>query len=241
MQAFLFSTFPYAALAVLIAGVLAQSIAAQKRKDSFAGDCREALDALCSGRAWCAGMLALILLHLAGWLFPRGILWWDNNYGRLYLLEGAGLAAGALALAGWARAAWRNLGRATRATGTEIADTVFLALLLVGLLSGVALAVADRWGSMWGAMTLSPYAMSLLHGKPDSRLVTGMPFLVRLHVFSAFAALAVLPGTRLAWLLAAGMRRGFALLVFPLAAAERAARSWTKKHDLAGRIWPEED
>ena len=131
-------------------------------------------------------------------LFPRVILWWNGSTSRLYLLEGAGFIVGSAALACWCALVWRHLGRSNRPLITELADTVFLALLFVGILSGVLTAVLYRWGSTWSAVTLAPYLASLVRAKPAAGLATQMPFLVRLHVFSAFAALAVLPLTRLA-------------------------------------------
>src|SRR5256885_13652392 len=93
---------------------------------------------------------------------------------------------------------WRHLGHSNRSAITELSDTVFLALLLLGILSGVLPAALYRWGSTWGALTLSPYLVSLVRVKPMAGLASQMPFMVRLHVFSLFAAFAVFPLTRLA-------------------------------------------
>jgi hypothetical protein len=68
-----------------------------------------------------------------------------------------------------------------------------------------------------------------------------MPFMVRLHVVSAFGALVILPGTRLGPLMGLGLHRGFSWLGRPFSAAGRLAESWLQKHNPAGRIWPEED
>src|SRR5262249_14024687 len=71
----------------------------------------------------------------------------------------------------------------------------FLALLLTGVVSGLALAALYRWGSSWSAVTLAPYVTSIAGGHPRTEFVGEMPFLVQLHVFTAFAALAVVPFT----------------------------------------------
>ena len=68
-----------------------------------------------------------------------------------------------------------------------------------------------------------------------------MPFLVQLHVFSSFAALAVLPFTRLSPFLVLALHRVLALGGRPVAATFDVIEAWLRKQNLAARIWPEED
>ncbi|MBZ5522523.1 MAG: respiratory nitrate reductase subunit gamma [Acidobacteriia bacterium] len=243
--AFLFSLFPYLAVALLIVGVLVRYLMARRRPETMAAESvvksKDALEALASGKAWRVSLLALLLLHFVELVLPRGILWWNSISARLYLLEGTAFAAGVVALGCWAAVMWKNLRRSGRSAVTELSDMVFLALLFAGILSGLALAVIDRWGSTWGVMTLTPYVMSVLRGNPAFRLVSEMPFLVRLHVFSAFAALAILPGTRLSSVLVLGLHRSLLLMGRPFIAIGRFVDAWLQKHNPAGRIWPEED
>jgi nitrate reductase gamma subunit len=240
-SSFLFSTFPYVALALLIAGTLVRYFQARRELDTLAAKSGEALAALAGGKAWVLSLVVLSLLHLVGLVLPRGILWWDSSNGRLYLLEGVAFIGGLVALGSWASVMWQNLGRSGRSAVTEMSDMIFLALLFTGILSGLVIAVGDRWGSTWGAMTLTPYIRSLLRGSPALTLVLGLPFLVRLHVFSAFATLAILPGTRLSSVLVLGLHRGLVLLSRPFDSVERIAGGWLQRHNPAGRIWPEED
>jgi len=145
-----------------------------------------------SGR-WAIGLVALG--HLVAFVFPSIILLWNQQPLRLLILEGAGLIAGIAALpALLARlvetlCAFDELG--TPAPVDVIAGTLFL----IDVLSGVAVAVLYRWGSSWSEVTLSPYLLSLLRLEPSTILVARLPWLVRLHVFSAFALLAVAPFT----------------------------------------------
>jgi nitrate reductase gamma subunit len=90
-------------------------------------------------------------------------------------------------------------------------------------------------------MTLQPYAMSILRGQPAILYVAQMPFLVQLHVLATFAALAVLPLTRLATLFIAAMNAGVALASLPMRAAANAFAGWTRKHNPSAVFWPEED
>jgi nitrate reductase gamma subunit len=124
---------------------------------------------------------------------------------------------------------------------TELSDTVFLTLLFVGVFSGLLVAALYRWGSSWGAITLSPYIVSLVRGNPTAGFAVQMPFLVRLHVFSAFAVLAVLPLTRTASFLVFALHRSFVVVGRPISAVVRAGEAWLRKHNPAPWLWPEED
>jgi nitrate reductase gamma subunit len=192
-------------------------------------------------RVWRASVLFLVVAHLILLLLPQAVLAWNGNRGRLYFLEGIAFAAGAAALAGWTRILWRHLGRTNRSAITELADTILLALLLVGIFSGVLMAVFYRWSSSWGALILTPYIASLVRLNPVAGLAAQMPFLVRLHVFSAFTALAVLPLTRLAAFFVFALHGIFGVLGRPISAAGRATEAWLRKHNPAAWLWPEED
>jgi len=201
----------------------------------------EARSQFAGGPLWRVSLLLLVVAHLLGVVFPRAILWWSGNTSRLYLLEGAGLIVGAAALACGCGLLYRHLGHSSGGMITELPDTVFFGLMFIGLLSGVLTAVLYRWGSAWSAVTLAPYMASLVRTKPAANLASEMPFLVRLHVFSAFAAIAVFPLTRLAAFVIFALNWAFALLYRAFASTARVLEAWTRKHNPAAWLWPEED
>src|ERR1041384_5846193 len=143
-------------------------------------------------RIWKIALLLLAMAHVALLLLPRTVLSWNASRGRLYFLEALLFAAAVAVVIGLAKIVWRHLGHSNRSAIAELSDSVFLGLLLVGTLSGILLAIFYRWGSSWGAMILTPYVASLARLEPDAAFAAQLPFLVRLHVFSAFAAVAVL-------------------------------------------------
>ena len=178
---------------------------------------------------------------MVGFLFPRLVLRADNSAAGLLLVEGTFFALAAITLISWASLMWRHLGRAGGSFFSETADTILLALIGVGLISGLLMAIFYRWGSAWGASILFPYLLTVLRGQPTVSLASQMPFLVQLHVFSAFAGLAVLPFTRLSPFLVLVLHRVLALGGRPVAAGFDALEAWLRKQNLAARIWPEED
>src|SRR5262249_32436228 len=152
------------------------------------------------------GLAITVILHLACLAVPGAIRGWNGASLRLYLLEGTGLVFGVVALIGLVQLMWRHASRghaATQGRLPEIADYALLSGLCGAGLSGLATAVRYRWGSSWEIGTLTPYLWSLGKGEPAIELVEQMPFLVRLHVFSWFAVLAVVPFTSAAMILVA--------------------------------------
>jgi nitrate reductase gamma subunit len=137
--------------------------------------------------------------HLLGVIAPGLVLSLSASSGGLYALEAVAFVLGLCALVAWAYAAARHLARSKRNT-TAATDSVFLALVFVGVASGLAMAVIHRWASVWGAAALTPYITSIGSGSPQTEYVVRMPPLVRLHVVSLFGVLAAFPFTTYATL-----------------------------------------
>jgi nitrate reductase gamma subunit len=226
----LFRVWPYLALSVLVLGLAARWVAQRVRRPpplpSWPPPPMIAAPGVVGARprpwgplAWCL----LALAHVVGILFPAAVLAWNAVPWRLYALEALGLAVGLSALVACAASARRHLLKGAP-VAAGIADSMFLSLLLLGVLSGLALAVGYRWGSSWSAATLTPYVASLEQGRPQAELVAELPFLIQLHVFAAFAAAAVLPFTSVAGAALAALGRPRALrgAPAPAAAAEPA-------------------
>ncbi|HEX4602994.1 MAG TPA: respiratory nitrate reductase subunit gamma [Candidatus Angelobacter sp.] len=238
---FLFAAWPYIALSLLLVGVAVRYFLDRRQMADVRKEMAEATAVFGGGKIWRASLLLLLAIHLAGLLFPRAILWWNGSMGRLYFLEGAGFILGLAALVSWCSLMWRHIGHSNRSAVTELSDTVFLALLLVGILSGVLTAALYRWGSTWGVLTLSPYLVSLVRARPVPGYASQMPFMVRLHIFSSFAALAVFPLTRLAAFLIFALGWVFGRAGSSLASGAGSLEAWMRKHSPAGWLWPEED
>jgi nitrate reductase gamma subunit len=235
----LFGIFPYVALGLLVVGIVVRYFLSKRNGVSV--DVSEARIVFFSGRLWQGSLLLLLAGHLMMVIAPRSQLLWNASRPRLYLLESVAFAVGIAAFAGWFVLLWRNLKRHGGSLLPELSDMAMLALLFVGVSSGVLLAALYRWGSSWGAMVLAPYLASLLGGKPETGLVVQMPFLVRLHVFSLFAAIAIIPATRLGSVILAILQAILAGVGKPLTATGRAAAAWMRKHDPSPLFWPEED
>jgi nitrate reductase gamma subunit len=235
---FLIQSWPIWAATLFGAGFVVSSVWRPKNAS-------EGWDLLCGSTLGRSSLLALLLGHLAALLFPREILFWDRMPLRLYLLEAVAFATGLMALAGWARSAWRHLDRSAGSMTGQIADTIFLALLFSTLASGLLLAASYRWGSSWGVLTLTPHARSILRGDIAVGLPVGMPFLVRVHIFSALATGAMLPLTRLAPALIAAIGAGLAWALRPLGsslkAGGRVAEGLAGKLNVNAWIWRDEE
>ena len=236
---FVFTWWPYVAMALFIAGLAV-------RYASTRGAALPKARALFVGAGWLRLSLVLLFLgHLAGLLFPSQIVLWNTVPARLYLLEGFAFVLGVATLVGWAGVMWRHLGRSGGSVASQLADVVFLSLSFAALLSGLLTAVCYRWGSSWSATTLTPYAWSLLRGNPVAALAAQLPFLVRLHVLSSLAALAIIPLTRLAPLLMVPLHNGLGLFRTGVSVLARPVRSTLElvleRNNPLSRIWPEED
>jgi nitrate reductase gamma subunit len=237
----LFAVWPYVAFALLAVIVVLRYLMVRKHMDVMKFRIPEAKEVFRGGKLWRWGLALLLAGHLVGFLFPKLVLRVDASGAGLLLVEGTFFVLGATALAGWASLMWRHLGRAGGSFFSEIADTILLALIGVGLLSGVLMAIFYRWGSAWGVSILGPYILTVLRGQPTVAFAAQMPFLVQLHVFSTFAGLAVLPFTRLSPFMVLALHRVLALGGRPVAAGFDAMEAWLRRQNLAARIWPEED
>src|SRR5215813_3112905 len=243
--AFLFQTWPYAAVVLFVSGMAARYLGMREPTSAKRHWAFDGRDLLSRTALLQINLFLLLLAHLAGLLFPQRILLWNSVPFRLYTLEIYAFGAGLAALAGWALLAWRHLRQSDASIGRQAAEAVFLSLLFTTLLSGSLTAILFRWGSSWGVITLTPYVVSLFRGRPAVDLVAGLPFLVRLHVFSAFATLAALPATRLGPLLIVGLSRGLQLVLPPVQAlaysVSKMVEAVLQRLNPAIWIWPEED
>lgn len=237
----LFAASPYIAFSLLVVGLGVRYLLDRGQMPAVRKEMSEARSQFAGGPLWRVSLLLLVAAHLLGVIFPRAILWWNGNADRLYLLEGAGLIVGVSALVCGCVLLYRHLGHSSGGVIVELPDTVFSGFVFLGLLSGVLTAVLYRWGSAWSSVTLAPYMVSLVRTKPAANLASEMPFLVRLHVFSAFAAIAIFPLTRLAAFAIFAMNWALAILGRAFASTARVLEAFARKHSPAAKLWPEED
>jgi nitrate reductase gamma subunit len=240
----LFLAFPYAALLVLIVGIGLRFAMSRRDPEGTRAAARAAWNLFSGTTTWRIGLAVTFGIHMLGLLIPHSILAWNGVPVRLYLLEDGGFLLGVVALVGWLKIMRRHISKTTasaRATLQEIADCGLLSLFCMALVSGLVIAILYRWGSSWSASTLAPYMASLARGAPMTQLIVDMPFLVRLHVLSWFAIIALVPFTSASLIAVSVLDRLVALALRPINAATRVGRRAVAKLSPARWLWPEED
>ena len=242
-HSFLYRVWPYLALTLAAAGFVVRMLLTSDRLPAVRRALPRAQRLWVGGWPWRLGWTLLVVAHLAGLLFPRAILAWTRTPGRLFALEALGFAVGLIALAACIRAAWLHMRVQPRGGWSllsDFADSVFLSLVFIAVASGLLAAGIHRWGSAWGSVMMAPYAASLVQGHPVPAFVEHLPFLVRLHLFAAFAALAALPASRLAVFPLVWAHRAIALAGRALAAVTRPGGAWLRGK-AAAWLWPERE
>ncbi len=142
--------------------------------------------------------LSLILVgHLLALIVPSGFELWNGEPIRLYLLEITGLALGLWAGFGVAVLLFRRFTNARVRRVSSVMDRVVLFVIAAQIITGVWIAIGYRWGSYWGTSVFVPYVRSLFEFQPEPGYVEPLPLVLKLHVLSFYAFLAVFPFSRL--------------------------------------------
>lgn len=209
MSQFLFGVFPY------IASCLAVIITIYEyRKNSFhfsslSSQFLEGKKLFWGSIPWHYGILTVLFGHLLAFLFPSEYIAFARVPMRLLILEVTSLIFGMMALLGLVLLLKRRMTVSRINIITTNLDIALLLLLLVQVVSGVGIAIFFRWGGSWYASAAVPYLRSLWSFAPETSYITNMPFLVQLHVFSAFLLVAIIPFTRLVHFLVAPLHYFF--------------------------------
>ncbi|MDL1894109.1 respiratory nitrate reductase subunit gamma [Sphingobacteriales bacterium CHB3] len=149
------------------------------------------------------GIITILLGHVIAFLFPREVLAWNSVPLRLYILEASAFIAALLTLIGLGALIFRRVTDPKVKKVTSWADWVVFASFVVQILSGIYVAIFHSWGSSWFASLAAPYLWSLVTLSPDITYVTAMPWMVKLHIVSAWLMIAFAPFTRLVHILVA--------------------------------------
>jgi nitrate reductase gamma subunit len=197
LDVFLFGALPYVAMTVFFIVTIQRY-----RQDSFTYSSLSSQFLENRQHFWSLvpfhyGLLVVLTGHVVAFLIPRSILAWNARPMRLYILEVTALICGILTVVGLVMALTRR-SRSDKVRGvTTTSDWVLFAILLFQVITGVLMAVFVGWGSSWFAAAVSPYLWSLVKLQPEINYVIGMPWLVKLHIVSAWVLIGFFPFTRL--------------------------------------------
>jgi nitrate reductase gamma subunit len=215
MNDLLFAFCPYIALVLLVTVPLSRIASPAVRRRTLPAALRDSRGLYHGSTAWRLGIGLVLAGHLLGLTMPNQRALWRFLPGGSMTLQAAAFGLGLLALAGWASLVRERFRPSAfpqgRLVGSAV-DSLFLTLLVLGIGSGLVMTFAYHLGSAWYSVTLAPYLRSLLRLSPDVALVADLPPVVKLHLLSAIAMMAVLPFTAL------GL-----VMVWPLVVLRRSA------------------
>ncbi len=198
IESFLYVAFPYLAWAFAILGGIYRYRTARYTWSSLSSETLESRTLYWGSVAWHYGIIPILVAHLVAGLFPRAALAAVSSPAALFVLELVGLGLALLALVGVVTLFLRRLGaRSPARRVTSTMDWVLLALLVLQVATGIAIALAVRWGSRWYPVTAAPWMWSIVRFQPDASPVVALPTLVHVHFVNGFLLIGLFPFTRL--------------------------------------------
>lgn len=200
-QMILFGVFPYIAISVFFLVTIMRYRAQTFSYSSLSSQFLENKEHFWGMVPFHYGILAVLFGHLIAFMIPAELLAWNRVPWRLYVLELSALVCGLLTLIGLILLMVRRRSHRKISMVTTPIDWILLLMLFFQVASGVYVAVFYRWGSSWFATSMTPYLWSLVKLNPDLNFIIGMPLMVKLHIFNAFAIVAFFPFTRLVHIL----------------------------------------
>ncbi len=196
LNTFSFLVLPYVATAVFLIGSIYRYINRGFQVSSLSSNFLERKRLFWGSQPFHYGLLFLFTGHLVAFLFPASVLAWNRMPVRLLILEMSAFAFGLATLLGLVLLVRRRLASRRVLMVTNRMDMLVYVILLVQIVSGLAVAYFNRWGSSWFASSLTPYLRSIFAFDPDIAAVRAMPWTVKLHIFSAWSIVAIIPFTR---------------------------------------------
>ncbi|MBI2850433.1 MAG: respiratory nitrate reductase subunit gamma [Chloroflexi bacterium] len=201
LETFLFGVFPYAALVIMIGGVIWRYTTNQFSYSSVSSQFLENRQLFWGSAPWHYGIILILLGHLVGVLFPDTIQAINGVPVRLYILEGTALAMSLALLVGLVVLITRRVISPRVRVTTSVMDGVLLFVLLFQVVTGIMTAIFYRWGSAWFIQTATPYLRSVFTLSPNIEYMTALPLLSKLHAINFFVLLALFPFSRLVHML----------------------------------------
>jgi nitrate reductase gamma subunit len=198
MQGLLFFiVLPYIALLSFIGGSIYRYRFHGFRVSSLSSQLLESKILFYGSRPFHWGIVTLFFGHLIGFLIPAGVIAWNDKPLRLYILEITAFAFALTALAGIIILIYRRFEIKRIRFVTTRMDVILFIILLVAILTGIYTAFFFRWGSSWFAVVMTPYLRSVFLLNPQIAAVNALPFMIKMHVVTAFILIGILPFTRL--------------------------------------------
>ncbi len=213
----LFSIFPYLAIAIFLLGSIYRYRAKGFQVSSLSSEFLERKQLFWGSQPFHWGLLVLFFGHLIAFLFPSAVLAWNGEPVRLIILEVTAFIFGLSALLGLVLLIRRRMRSSMVLVVTNKMDMLVYTTLIVQIVSGLGVAYFERWGSSWFAGVLTPYLRSLFALSPDITAVSAMPWMIQIHIFSAFFIIAIIPFTRFMHFLVAPIDylwRGYQLVLW---------------------------
>jgi nitrate reductase gamma subunit len=202
MTAVWFIAFPYVAVVLAVGVGLYRFFARRFTYSSLSSELLENRKLYWGSVPWHYGIIPILLAHLFAWLFPGASAAILSNPVRLFAFEAAGLALGFYTILGLVLLIWRRLPNRSRARAvTSPMDWIILIVLAIQVISGVGIALFERWGSLWYLSTAAPWLWSLATLSPNPELVASLPALVQLHIICGFVFILLFPFSRLVHLI----------------------------------------
>lgn len=227
----LFVVLPYACLAIFLVGSIYRYMNRGFSVSSVSSQFLEGKKLFWGSQPFHWGLFFLFFGHLIAFLFPRAVLAWNGQPVRLLILEVTSFAFGLSALLGVILLVWRRMTTKRVQMVTSKMDVVVFLVLLVQILSGLAVAYYNRWGSSWFAAFLTPYLRSIFVFNPQIDAISSVNSLaLKIHVISAFSIIGLIPFTRF-----------IHFLVYPVDYLWRSYQqviwNWDRKNIRTSRFW----
>lgn len=192
----LFMIFPYVALIIFLLGSIIRYRVSGYKVSSLSSQFLEGKKLFWGSQPFHLGLLVLFFGHLIAFLFPSTIIAWNGEPVRLLILEGSAFIFALSALFGLIMLIRRRLTSKKLLAVSNNMDLLVYVVLLIQVLSGMGVAFFVRWGSSWFASVLTPYLRSIFALNPQIDAVSALPWIVQIHIFSAFFILLLIPFTR---------------------------------------------
>jgi nitrate reductase gamma subunit len=200
---FLFAVFPYVAIVLLIVVSIQRYRSSGFTFSSLSSQFLETRKLFWGSVPFHFGIIGILLGHLIGLLIPRQVQLWNTVPLRLYVLEVTAFVFGAMTLVGLAALIWRRFSEKRLLVVHSVADKILYVLLATAVISGLWIAIGHRWGSAWYTQVGAPYLWSIFTFQPDVVNVAALPWVVKIHILTAWSLVAIFSFTRLVHILVA--------------------------------------